>query len=228
MPSEIKSLLDNPAQTILVVLCLYIVIRWGAKQFKEIKTWWDDKMEAYYTKKTSQNEEKEQVQEQIKSINENLQSQIDTMNDKLTADYTRIQKSESHLYQLQEDVKTLSSTVTSMDDALTDLRVKQMRSFILNAVGKCIDMQHPVSLEYYENVENVFKDYEELITAKGLENDQVNFSMRMIRDSRLRRAEAGSYTDQMYIAPDKHKLQATAEYHPSWWEQEDKDEKKEK
>lgn len=202
---DLLNLKDISLSTILLIcVLLYLAYNEIKKKIKEYKQEHNSELEEYHKTETLK-ENKE------KTINDRL-TDLETY---MGRDYKRIQQMESHLYEVSNTLESLLKSTRTKD-------IEDKRNKILNAPAAVIDINRPVSAEYYNNIFNTYDEYEKMLAEDGLENGQAEFSMKLVKSSWMQRAEAGMFTEQLYLHPDdaKQKLREirSAQH---WWDEDD-------
>lgn len=172
----------------VIVLLLYGSAKWIYGQVSEFKKKSDAAKQKYHEEETAKSKCHEDVFNKIKEVEEKtIENET-----KLAKDYERIQKAESHLYQIENNIKEINSLVTTM-------RIQSLRSQILDFTDKAVNLDIPVSIEAYSEIDRIYKEYKNLIVKSGKENGYVDYSYKCILQSLKDREANKKFLENYYV-----------------------------
>lgn len=183
---ELMQAVENYSITDLIVMAvlLYAAVRWLLSQIHEIRTKFDEKKKEYH-----------KIESEKENKDANLEKRLTDIETHLKTDYERIQKSESHLYQIENYMKTLN-------EELTEMRIQSLRKQILDFTDKAVNVTNAnISRESYDEIDRIYKTYEELLQQAGKTNGLVDYSYRCILHSLETREKNKLFLEDFYIAP---------------------------
>lgn len=212
MPKEIDIVLKYlNFETVIFLLAVIIVGKWLYDFFKGIFDGYKSRLKNFHISESAKEKAEEEMENRFKKIEDNQNK-----------DYRRIKDLESHLYEIQEDNKKQNDVLADLNASVRDMRIDSMRSKILDAVPKCIDLTHSnIGSEDYTHLFQIYTIYEEILAENNMENSQCDLAMRMIRESYRRRLAAELLTDYRYLPPEEIKKKIRkADDAISWWTEE--------
>ena len=199
---------------VLIIVLASSAAEWGLGKFVKFVNWFRSSKKSYH-KKESEKEDKE----------ETIETRLQQLEDCRSSQFKRIDVIEANLLEIQNANEQQNQLLNQLSNNVRDIRLESMRNKILDAVPKCIDLDHSnVSSEFYTNLFQTYTDYENILKENNMENSQCYLAMRMIRASYNKRLAAQLLTDYHYLSSEEinYKLKK-AEDAISWWHEKDLD-----
>jgi hypothetical protein len=79
------------------------------------------------------------------------------------------------------------------------MRIQALRSQILDFTDKAVNLDIPVSIEAYSEIDRIYKEYKNLIVKSGKENGYVDYSYKCILRSLKDRETNKKFLENYYI-----------------------------
>lgn len=198
---------SNPLYAVIVLVLAAIAI----KEVYEFYQWAKSVLNDWYINRSNK-----------ENKDKNLSKEIEKLKTYVNDDKAQIRGLELHLTEIDATNEELKNSIKDLSVSLRDIRLDNMRSEILDAVPKCIDLTHSnVGSEDYTHLFQIYTVYEEILAENNLENSQLDLAMKMIKDSYRKRLAAELLTDYRYLPPEQisEKIRK-ADDAISWWNDE--------
>lgn len=207
-----KDFLDFISSNPFYVLIVLVLTALAIKEVYEFYQWAKGILNEWYINRS--NKEKK---------DKNLSKEIEKLKTYVNDDKAQIRGLELHLTEIDATNEEMKKSINELSLSLRDIRLDNMRSEILDAVPKCIDLTHSnVGSEDYTHLFQIYTVYEEILAENNMENSQLDLAMRMIKESYRKRLAAELLTDYRYLPPEEiNEKIRKADNAISWWNEDE-------
>lgn len=178
--------LNMPAKAALVIVALFLAMQLIG-EFMEFK----GKVVPEFIKIRKMFARKKQERETLKEVSSTLadvKKSVDEFNAHYNIDNIRMRDEwikgvNAKLEQSDQWIRELDKKLDKNNQDTLTLLIDSKRNAIINFASTVIDEKSPVTREQFNRIFKLYEEYEEIITANGMTNGEVDIAIRIIKES---------------------------------------------